>query len=126
MKQVEYTKRKAREMGWEKGKPRLYATIWDKRGRLLAEGSNYKDGRMKTHPVQAKMAKKHGDNPHKQFLHAELDAIVSLLRRGKEAEAYLIHVVRLNKDGEEMNAKPCPICQAMIEEVGIKNVLFSC
>lgn len=123
MKHIEYTKRKASSLEWrgERGKQAIYCTIWDKRGRLLSEGGNsYK----KTHPRQARVAEREGKE-HKQFLHAECNAILSLVRKRKEKEAYLLCVVRVNKEGGERLAKPCVVCQSLIDEVGIKNVCFS-
>lgn len=123
MKHIEYTKKKAMGLEWreERGKQAIYCTIWNKRGRLLAEGGN--DYR-KTHPKQARMAEKKG-REHKQYLHAECNAILSLVRQKKEREAYLIYVVRVNKEGKERLAKPCVVCQALIEEIGIKNISYS-
>jgi deoxycytidylate deaminase len=91
----------------------LKAFIYDKRGRVLSIGQNSYD---KSHPVMAKLAHKHGD-PHKIFLHAEVDAIIKCKDLDK---AHRIFVTRLGKSGKYLNAKPCPICMTAIEAAGIK------
>lgn len=54
--------------------------------------------------------------PHKEFLHAEVHAIV----RCKQLEkAHKIVVMRFDKQGNEMNARPCPVCQSAILSAGI-------
>lgn len=95
--------------------PDLTAIIFDKRGNVLSIGKN---SYIKTHPLQAKYAKKMGQ-PYKQVLHAEIHAIT---RCAKIEKAYRILVVRYNADGKPVNAKPCKICQHAISLTGIKVV----
>lgn len=88
------------------------AVIYDKRGRVLSIGKNsYK----KTHPLQAEYARRAGE-PHKVFLHAEIDAIVKCLDLSK---AEKIVVFRHTEDGSPANARPCSICQHAIKLAGI-------
>jgi deoxycytidylate deaminase len=91
------------------------ALILDKRGKVLSVGKN---SYVKTHPHQAWHAEKVG-LPHKQFLHAEIHAIVKCRNLDK---AHKIVVMRFDKEGKEKNAKPCPVCQSAIEASGIKVV----
>ena len=93
----------------------IIATIYDKRGRVLSVGSN---SYTKTHPLQAKYAAMAG-LPHKQYLHAEISAI---LRLENPSKAYRILVERYDSNGNPANAKPCPICQRVIVSAGIKQV----
>lgn len=96
-------------------KHHLSAVIYDKRGRVLSVGVN---SYIKTHPVQAKHAGKTG-HPEKQYLHAEIHAIV----RCKDlSKAHKIFVSRWNKNGDPMLAKPCPVCMSAIRAAGIKIV----
>jgi len=90
----------------------ITAIIYDKRGRVLSIGKN---SYVKTHPYQARCAERVG-LPHKQFLHAEIHAIVRCKRLDK---AHRIVVMRFDKQGNEMNAKPCPVCQSAIKASGI-------
>lgn len=91
------------------------ALIFDKRGKVLSVGQN---SYIKTHPLQAKHAKKTG-NPEKQYLHAEIHAITKCrdIRR-----AHRIFVARYNKQGEPVLAAPCPVCASAIKASGIRNV----
>ena len=91
------------------------AIIYDKRGRVLSIGKN---SYIKTHPLQKHYALK-ANLPHKQLLHAEIDAI----RRCKYMHrAHRIVVIRTLADGSTGNAKPCPICQRAIESAGISHI----
>ena len=91
------------------------AMIYDRKGRVLSVGQN---SYIKTHPLQAKHSHKVG-LPEKQFLHAEIAAIVKCrdLKR-----AHKIFVTRYNKQGEPTIAKPCPVCLSAIEASGIKYI----
>lgn len=93
----------------------ITAVIYDKRGRVLSIGKN---SYVKTHPYQAKCAERAG-LPDKQFLHAEIHAIVKCRRLDK---AHKIVVMRFDNEGKAKNAKPCPICRSAIEAAGIKVV----
>ena len=89
------------------------ALIYDRKGRVLSIGQN---SYLKTHPLQALHATKVG-MPEKQFLHAEISAII----RCKDlSKAHKILVTRYNKQGEPVLAKPCPICQSAILAANIK------
>lgn len=91
----------------------LTAVIYDKRGRVISVGQN---SYVKTHPLQAKHAAEVG-LPDKQFLHAEIHAIV----RCKDlSKAHKIFVSRWDKKGNPMLAKPCPVCMSAIEAAGIE------
>ena len=91
------------------------AIIYDKRGHVLSIGKN---SYVKTHPLQAKHAAKVG-NPKAVFLHAEMAAIV----RCKDlSKAHTIRVVRIDHNGNEALAKPCPVCSSGIEAAGIPNI----
>lgn len=87
----------------------------DRRGKVMSVGQN---SYIKTHPLQAKHAKKTG-MPEKMFLHAEIHAITKCRDLRK---AHKIFVSRYNKNGEPVLAKPCPVCISAIKASGIKYV----
>ena len=96
-------------------KHHVTAIIFDKRGRPLSIGQN---SYIKTHPLQLKIAEKVG-LPEKRFIHAEIQSIVKCRDISK---AHKIMVMRYNKDGEPVNAKPCKICEQAIALTPIKIV----
>lgn len=55
--------------------------------------------------------------PHRIYLHAEVDALVRLREIDK---AYKIVVMRHNKQGIPVNAKPCPVCQHLLSQTKLK------
>lgn len=98
----------------------IMAKITDKSGMVLSVGhSSY----VKTHPLQKKYAQKVG-LPKKEFLHAEMMAIIRL-RPHQLRKVHAITVYRFHEDGRPALAKPCPICQSMIEAAGIKHVYYT-
>lgn len=98
------------------GKYRIASVVLDKRGKLLSTGTN---SYTRSHPTQARHAAKSG-NPSKQFLHAEIAALINC--RGV---AYKIVTVRIKRDGTFGLAKPCPVCELAIKEAGIRIVEYT-
>ena len=90
----------------------IVATVYDKRGRKLTDGTN---SYTKTHTLQAKFAVQAGLDD-KVFLHAEIAALSRLKSFHKP---YKIVVERYLSDGSTALARPCPVCQAAIESHGI-------
>jgi deoxycytidylate deaminase len=97
-------------------KQRVKATVYDKKGRILAVGYN---SYTKTHPEQARLARLVGKE-RKAYLHAEVAAIIRA--RGTP---YRIHVERYGCDDKACLARPCEICQLAIKEAGIKEVSYT-
>lgn len=93
----------------------ITAMIYDGRGRVISVGQN---SYVKTHPLQAKHAKKIGKSD-KVFLHAEIAAITKCRDLSK---AHKIMIFRYDYLGRPILAKPCPICQSAIDETPIKVV----
>ena len=56
-------------------------------------------------------------------VHAEIGAILGLDR--SITEGGTIYVVRVGRDGHLRNSKPCPMCEAAMQFVGIKKVIYS-
>jgi tRNA(Arg) A34 adenosine deaminase TadA len=91
----------------------ITAMIYDRKGNIISIGKN---SYIKTHPLQAKIAKKVGLS-QKVFLHAE---IAALCRLKDWSKAHRIVVTRFTADGQPANAAPCPICQEALRLAGIK------
>ena len=107
----------AKSIPYIRGQQRIAAMTLDKRGRVLSCRTN---SYVKTHPVQAGYAEKTG-NCHKQFLHAEIAAIIAGQKFG---EIHKIIIARVGKSGNMLPSKPCEICSLAIEEAGIKEVEY--
>ena len=117
-KLISYAIQKACETPYKKGQQRHYAVIADKRGRILSEGEN---SYTKTSPKMKRAGERVG-LPDKVFWHAECKAIYSL-KEG--AKAYKLVVVRVDSEGNPVHSAPCPLCQALIKEAGIKVVEYT-
>ena len=94
-------------------KQNITAIITDKRGRILSIGKN---SYAKTHRIMATYGSAVG-HPEKQFLHAEVAAIIKCKAIDK---AHKIFVSRVLSNGEHGLAKPCPVCAHAIKLAGIK------
>ncbi len=90
------------------------AALFNEHNRMVAIGIN---SYVKTHPLQKQYAEKVG-KPNSQYLHAEIAALV----KGKGDK---LVVVRINKKGMLMMAKPCSICMLAMKEADIKEVWWS-
>ncbi len=94
-------------------KYQVTAIIYDKRGQVLSVGKN---SYIKTHPVQAHHAQLAGE-PHKVFLHAEIDAIIKCQKIDR---AHKLVVFRFLEDGSPAMAEPCKVCKQAIKKTPIK------
>lgn len=84
------------------------------KGSIISIGVNHYT---KSHPTQAHFANK-VNQPDRIYLHAEIDCIN---KSPKLLDTIII--LRTNKVGNFVSAKPCPICQEALK--GIKNVYHS-
>ena len=91
------------------------AFAYDRKGRLLSVGRN---SYVKTHPLQAKVAKEVGEH-YKIFLHAEVAALVKVKDWNR---VHKLVVTRYSKDGKPVLAKPCKVCQRVINLANIDHV----
>jgi len=96
-------------------KHNVTAIIYDKRGKPLSIGHN---SYTRTHPLQARLANKVGE-PHKIYLHAEVAALVKLSDSDR-TRAHKMVVMRYNRHGQPLNAKPCCICQELLSKTKLK------
>ena len=94
------------------GRVRTIAMFTDKRYNVLSvAGNTY----VKTHPQQASWAKKRG-SPDKQCLHAEMRAAIMLAKSGKAGKAKYLYIAAVSTSGNILLAKPCAVCQMMLDE----------
>lgn len=94
------------------GRVRTVAVFTDKRYNVLsAAGNTY----TRTHPQQARWAERRGV-PHKQCLHAEMRAAIMLAKSGKAGKAKYLYIAAVSEAGNVLLAKPCAVCQMMLDE----------
>lgn len=93
----------------------IQATIYDKKGKVLARGKNSYE---KTHPI---MMKYNASCPDRIYLHAEIAALVKV----RSGIPYKIFIERYDKNGNPKLAAPCLICQAAIREAGIQRIEYT-
>lgn len=98
------------------GRHHIAAVISDAAGNIISRGAN---SYTKTHPTQAEYAGRNGKDDA-IYLHAEIAALVRCRK-----DPHTIYVARYNRQGEELLAKPCPICQMAMREAGVKKVVYT-
>lgn len=102
----------------QKRKQRLCSVITDRKGNVLSIGQN---SYTKTHPLQFHAARNQGKE-QACFLHSEIAALVRLGRNVHKARN--IYVARLDKQGNVALAKPCVVCQSVIDSLNL-NVMYT-
>lgn len=85
-----------------------------KSGRVLGMGHNKR--RNHPHVIPA------GKHREQCGYHAEALAIRDA---GENARGGTIFVARVNRQGDDLLSKPCMQCQKLIEESGLKNVIYT-
>lgn len=107
----------ARNIPYQRKEYRLYAILVDKKGRIIAQGSNSYE---KTHPLMKAWAGEAEGNVEKQYLHAEALCCIKSLR--SPLKPYKIYVARVNKNGKPCCALPCQTCRMALEKIGVKQI----
>ena len=67
------------------------------------------------------------DRKFDESVHAEAQAILGLLKKGKlgQLAGSTLYVSRINNSGTARYARPCLACQQLIESVGIRKVYYT-
>ena len=97
----------------ENKKQRIYSIITDRKGRILASGSN---SYTRSHPRMAYYSAKFNDF-NKIYLHSEISSLIKLTRQG-----HSIYVARVDKKGNPLPCSPCRICALALKDAKIQNV----
>lgn len=99
-----------------KRKHKVIAKAYNRKGHCIAEATN---SYTKTHTVQAKYAKRAG-NENAIFLHAE----IAVLIKAREP-VYRLEISRYDAKGNPVLARPCRICMEAIQEAKVKEVIHT-
>jgi deoxycytidylate deaminase len=90
--------------------------------RIISSGHN---SNSKTHPLQKKYNRYRftDDGEHKQ--HAELAALLPLIRERTDLSNAVIFTYREHKNGHLAMSRPSPSCLRLIKDVGIKRMFYT-
>lgn len=90
--------------------------------RIISSGCNSKS---KCHPLQAKLdTEKYGVECAGKC-HAEISALLPLIRDKVDLSNASLYVFRQHKDGTLAMARPCSSCQKMIKQLKIKKCFYT-
>ena len=115
---------KATEMAKKSDMPQQMGCIVTYKGKIIAEGYN----QQRTHPLQAEYDKERPDviegtaNVHS--MHAESSALFKIKNmniKWNKVEVYICRPLKCRTFGL---AKPCPSCQKLIRDMGIKKIHY--
>lgn len=100
---------------------KLGCVVVDKH-RIISSGYN---SRSKCHPLQAKLdTEKYGvECPGK--CHAEVSALLPLMKSGIDLSRAQVYVYRQHKDGTLAMARPCSSCMKVIKSLKIKRIYYT-
>lgn len=108
----------ARAIQHKAGEARVYAIVTDKRGKVIAKGSNVYG---RSHPKQKEYNYAAGVNKIRCNLHAELRVLLQAAK--VNPKDCTITVARVGARGETLPAYPCISCRLAIQEAGfIKSI----
>ena len=58
-------------------------------------------------------------------VHAEVDALLPLIKNRTDLSSSTIYIFRQHKDGSNATARPCPRCMSLLKKQGIKKVKYT-
>lgn len=90
--------------------------------RIISSGFNKKT---KTHPLQKKYNQYRFSEDSVHTCHAELSALLPLIRDGVDLSDASIFVFRSHRNGSLACARPCKSCMELIKDCGIKRCFYS-
>lgn len=90
--------------------------------KIISSGYNSKT---KCHRLQAELDKKFFNQHSFGPIHAELAALLPLMRRKVDLSGATLYVYRETSNNELAMARPCPRCMSIIKKCGIKKIKYS-
>lgn len=89
--------------------------------RIISSGCNSN----KTHPLQKKLNKERFDIDTHHSLHAEVSALLPLMKEDIDFSKVEIYTYRNFKDGSYAMARPCPSCMKLIKQLGVRRIWYT-
>ena len=77
------------------------------------------------HRVQAILDKERFGVDTTGMKHAEVDALLPLIQNGVDLSGASVFVYREHKNGALACAKPCPSCEKLIKQCGVKRIYYT-
>lgn len=123
MYRIEMSRRNERLFGFAKRMANLSEYGKFSHGAILAKYGNVLNASHNKNKTCSFGSRFRAPNKGRATLHAELGAILNMPRHSTEGAD--IYVVRVNREGELRNSKPCSMCYEAMKFVGIKRVYYS-
>ena len=89
--------------------------------RIISSGCNS----TKSHPLQKKYNKERFEEDTQHSLHAEVDALLPLLKEDIDFSKVELYTYRELADGTMAMSRPCPSCMKLIKDLGIRNIYYT-
>lgn len=90
--------------------------------RIISSGCNSQN---RCHALQVKLDKEMFGCESHGPLHAEVDALLPLIRKGVDLSNAALYVYREHKNGVLACARPCARCEKLIRRLGITKIYFT-
>lgn len=96
------------------------------KGKIISVGYNLQD---KTNPLQKRFNQYREFDPNasgcKNSIHAECHAILKAKDLDIDWRKVDVFVYRIKKDGSKGMSRPCPACEALLKQQGVKKIYYS-
>ncbi len=90
--------------------------------RIISSGCN---SQHRCHALQVKLDKEMFGCESHGPLHAEVDALLPLIRKGVDLSNAALYVYREHKNGVLACARPCARCEKLIRSTGLKRIFYT-
>jgi len=90
--------------------------------RIISSGYN---SQHRCHALQVKLDKEMFGCESHGPLHAEVDALLPLIRKGVDLSNAALYVYREHKNGVMACARPCARCEKLIRSTGLKRIFYT-
>lgn len=90
--------------------------------RIVSSGHN---SQSKCHGLQVRLDKEMFGCESHGALHAEVDALLPLIRKGVDLSNAALYVYREHKNGIMACARPCARCEKLIRSTGLKRIFYT-
>ena len=90
---------------------------------IISSGHN---SQTKCHRIQAQLDQRHfGVDDCLGPVHAEVDALIPLLKHKRDLSGATLYVYRETRNGTRSMARPCQRCMELIMQCGIKKIKYT-